>query len=131
MRGLAASLMLDRAWPLASGNRHHSEQGGVTSRRMRADCALATQAQAQNLISNGGFETLVTVGGSSATLAGGNTVITGWQVVGPNILWLNTGYTKFNVSFAAHAGLKSVDLSGAVNVGPTARATATTCRPAR
>jgi hypothetical protein len=87
--------------------------------------ALATQAQAQNLISNGGFETPVTVGGSSSTLASGSTTITGWQVVGPNILLLNTGYTEPNVSFAAHSGLNSVDLTGAGNVGPTAGITQT------
>jgi hypothetical protein len=87
--------------------------------------ALATQAQAQNLISNGGFETPVTVGGSSTTLASGSTTITGWQVVGPNILLLNTGYTEPNVSFAAHSGLNSVDLTGAGNVGPTAGITQT------
>lgn len=87
--------------------------------------ALSTQAEAQNLISNGGFETPVTVGGSSTTLAGGSTTITGWQVVGPNILLLNTGYTEPNVSFAAHLGLNSVDLTGAGNVGPTAGITQT------
>lgn len=87
--------------------------------------ALGTQAQAQNLISNGGFETPVTVGGSSTTLAGGSITITGWQVVGPNILLLNTGYTEANVSFAAHSGLNSVDLTGAINVGPTAGITQT------
>jgi Protein of unknown function (DUF642) len=87
--------------------------------------ALGTQARAQNLVSNGGFETPVTVGGSSTTLAGGSTAITGWQVIGPNILLLNTGYTEPNVSFAAHSGLNSVDLTGAGNVGPTAGITQT------
>jgi hypothetical protein len=83
---------------------------------------VATQPTRADLIVNGSFEIPVTTAGSSTTLSGGSTIMTGWTVVGVDVLLLNTTYGEPGNGvnqFNASSGLNSVDLTGAGNTGPT------------
>ena len=82
--------------------------------------ALVPSVHADSVL-NGGFETPVVPVGSFAHVLGGQTV-GAWTVVGTAVLLLQTGYAEPEngiSSFAAQAGLNSVDLTGYGNEGFT------------
>lgn len=81
---------------------------------------LVPSAQAQLLL-DGGFETPVVAVGGYTHLVGGQTA-GAWTVVGTAVLLVQTTYAEpaQGISaFTAHAGLNSLDLTGAGNEGPT------------
>jgi hypothetical protein len=79
---------------------------------------LASQSYAQLI--NGGFENPVIQNGGFTTYGTGSTAITGWTVVGPQVLIVSTNYAEpFNgvTRFNSAAGNQSLDLTGQSNTG--------------
>jgi hypothetical protein len=72
-----------------------------------------------NLIQNGGFESPVLAPGQDMEYSGGSTAISGWTVVGDNVLLIQTPYSELGapyydgmVQFNAQSSLNSLDLTG-------------------
>lgn len=80
--------------------------------------AAATPALSANLIVNGGFEDPPIPAGIFAALGGGG-AIPGWDVLGVEAALVSDSYAETNITFQAHSGQASVDLSGVGNTGPT------------
>jgi Protein of unknown function (DUF642)/PEP-CTERM motif len=87
-------------------------------------CAMLAntqQAQAQNLIANPSFENPVVATGGFNFVPGGSS-IGAWQVVGPNVLLIESTYGEpsFGVNaYTAQNGLNALDLTGNTNVSTT------------
>jgi hypothetical protein len=91
----------------------------ILFRTVAAVCALGTAmgANAANLIVNGGFENPVTPPGG-VTIYGAGDNIGGWTVTGPAsnaVMTVSTSYVEPAVSFPAHSGLASLDLTASGN----------------
>ena len=81
----------------------------------------ATVAPAMAQLTNTDFETPVVGAGSFTTYGTGSTAITGWTVVGSDVLLVNTTYGELGqgiTSFAAQSGVQSIDVTGAGNTSP-------------
>ncbi|MCE9559100.1 MAG: DUF642 domain-containing protein [Armatimonadetes bacterium] len=81
-----------------------------------------------NLLVNGGFESPVLGNGGFASYGGGSGAITGWQVVGDQVLLLDTNYAEpqYGVApFSSAEGRQSLDLTGSGNHGLTSGVTQT------
>jgi hypothetical protein len=82
-------------------------------------CGTAIPAQAANLIVNGGFET---PGSPGNPVLGAGSDIGGWTVTGDPgnaVYYLRSDYVEPGITFPAHSGNFSVDLTGAGNTSPT------------
>ena len=78
---------------------------------------VLSPAIAQNLLTNGSFETAIAIA-PNATLAAGATNLTGWTVIGGgNLLWCDSG--PF-CARPASTGTFSLDLTGLTNSAPYA-----------
>lgn len=99
----------------------------MSSRRLLSSLILlAAPAVASAQFVNPGFETPVLANGSYSVFSGGQS-LGGWDVVGTQVLLLQTNYVEpgngiagATQTFNAHSGLNSLDLTGAGNNGLTA-----------
>ena len=84
-------------------------------------CVLAVgTAHAQNLLTNGSFESPVVADGGFQQFNSGSTGIDGWTVTGPagrGVAIVSTDYTNSGISFGAEDGDQWLDLTGDASNG--------------
>ena len=83
---------------------------------------VSLNVAATNLLTNGDFELPVTSSVLNYNYGGGE-IFPGWSVTGPlgnSVTILNTNYSELNLGFPAQSGIAAMDISGAINTGPTA-----------